>query len=104
MKDEYHISSQNVVKPVFMRNISHSRHSVDVTMVVSKADIENFEQDGAIVLRNVFSKEWVQKVQEGIQVTYYLTKKLKIVFLSATRLIWRNPANTQKNLPWKKAR
>ena len=37
-------------------------------MYVTEADIERFDQDGAIVLRDVFSQEWVQKVKEGIQV------------------------------------
>jgi len=37
-------------------------------MLVTEADIERFDQDGAIVLRDVFSQEWVQKVKEGIQI------------------------------------
>merc|ERR1719309_819214 len=37
-------------------------------MLVTDADIEKFDQDGAIVLRNVFSDDWVQKVKEGIQI------------------------------------
>jgi len=37
-------------------------------MEVSQADVARFEKDGAIVLRNVFSKEWVEKVRAGIQI------------------------------------
>ena len=41
-------------------------------MLVTDADIEKFDQDGAIVLRNVFSEDWVQKVKEGIQVKWWI--------------------------------
>merc|ERR1712083_329685 len=42
--------------------------SVGATMALTEEDIISFDQDGAIVLRNVFSAEWVEKVQEGIQI------------------------------------
>ena len=50
--------------------IKQSKLSAGIMMIISEADIEQFEQDGAIVLRNVFSDDWVQKVQEGIQVKW----------------------------------
>ena len=43
-------------------------------MALTEEDIISFDQDGAIVLRNVFSAEWVEKVQEGIQVTLMIKK------------------------------
>ena len=37
-------------------------------MSVTKADIENFQHDGAILLQGVFSKEWIEKIRDGIKV------------------------------------
>merc|ERR1719341_2520827 len=37
-------------------------------MLVSHEDVQKFDKDGAIILRNVFSKAWVEKVREGIQI------------------------------------
>ena len=34
--------------------------------IVSDAEVEAFQKDGAIVLRDVFSKEWLDKVERGI--------------------------------------
>ena len=37
-------------------------------MPVTQADIEKFQHDGAILLQGVFSKEWIAKIKDGIQV------------------------------------
>ena len=66
MKDALHITQQSLSNLSWI--ISHSKHSVGAAMVVTEADIAKFDQDGAIVLRNVFSEQWVEKVREGIQV------------------------------------
>lgn len=35
-------------------------------MYVSNDDVERFQRDGAVVLRNVFTEDWVDKVCKGI--------------------------------------
>jgi len=36
-------------------------------MVVTREQINSFQEDGAILLKNVFSPEWVEKVKQGIE-------------------------------------
>ena len=36
-------------------------------MFISEDDIKQFSEDGAIVLRKVFSDDWVEKVKAGIE-------------------------------------
>ena len=37
-------------------------------MPVTQADIKKFQHDGAILLQGVFSKEWIEKIKDGIKV------------------------------------
>ena len=39
------------------------------TMNISDEEIRRFAQDGAVVLRNVFSEHWVETVKAGIEVS-----------------------------------
>jgi len=36
-------------------------------MLVTEAEIERFQRDGAILLRNVFSKQWIETAKAGIE-------------------------------------
>ena len=36
-------------------------------MFISEEDIKQFSEDGAVVLRKVFSDDWVEKVKAGIE-------------------------------------
>ena len=39
------------------------------TMNISDEEIRRFAEDGAVVLRNVFSDHWVETVKAGIEVS-----------------------------------
>ena len=39
------------------------------TMNISDEEIRRFAEDGAVVLRNVFSEHWVETVKAGIEVS-----------------------------------
>ena len=41
--------------------------SLQRVMFISEDDIKQFSEDGAIVLRKVFSDDWVEKVKAGIE-------------------------------------
>ena len=65
--------------------------------MLSQEVIERFNEDGAIVLRNVFDKEWVIKVQEGIKVPSLDSKKgVYLCFkgkLRATQSVFREASS-----------
>ena len=57
-------------------------------MSVTKADIENFQHDGAILLQGVFSKEWIEKIKDGIKVkkqTILITSDANFCYLDKLR-------------------
>ena len=40
--------------------------------LVTEKQIQQFHEDGALKLENVFSQEWVEKIKIGIEVLYQL--------------------------------
>ena len=35
---------------------------------VTEEQIEEYQRDGAVVLRNVFTEEWIELIQQGIDI------------------------------------
>ena len=42
----------------------------DLMMHITDDQIQQYFQDGAVLIKNAFSEEWVGKVKEGIEVSW----------------------------------
>ena len=43
---------------------------------ISQSEIDEFQQNGAVCLRNVFDKKWIEKLEEGKNILVFTRKKI----------------------------
>jgi len=58
------------------------KNQTDLEKVIRQAEDvqEQFQRDGVVVLRNIFSKEWIEKIVEGIRKTKESPSKFSYTF------------------------
>ena len=75
------------------------------TMNISDEEIRRFAEDGAVVLRNVFSEHWVETVKAGIEVSIKESSFTEVkVMMIVSRSTWLSPANTPRSSHCRRAR
>ena len=72
------------------------------TMNISDEEIRRFAEDGAVVLRNVFSQHWVETVKAGIEVSTWV--RGSEVRALRCRSTWPSPANIPRSWHCRPAR
>ena len=38
-------------------------------LLLTKEDVKRYDEDGVIIIKDAFNKDWVDKIKEGIEVT-----------------------------------
>ena len=41
-------------------------------MKITEEQVDQFQKDGAILLENAFSKDWIEKIKTGIEVSSFI--------------------------------